>query len=73
MPKRKRVAPDVNQPLLGTDADTYDGETAYAIGLRHGLADHEYYPDNLPADQRQSYSRGYARGQQKRTQEEGRK
>ena len=67
---RKRVAPDMDQPVLSTDVDTHDGETAYDIGLRHGTTDHEYYPDTLPAKERQAYSRGYTRGQQQRVKKE---
>ena len=52
----------MHQPLLPTDVDTHDGETAYDIGYRHGNTDHDYYPDSLPATERQAYSRGYARG-----------
>lgn len=57
-------------PLLPTDVDTYDGDTAYDIGLRHGTENHEYYPDRLPKGERRAYSRGYARGQVNRNKEE---
>lgn len=67
---RRRVAPDADQPVLPTDDDTHDGETAYDIGYRHGNTNHEHYPDKLPPRERQQYSRGYARGQQRRTQTE---
>lgn len=66
---KKRVAPDMGQPVLSTDVDTHEGETAYDIGLRHGTENHAYFPDNLPAKERQAYSRGYARGQVNRNKE----
>ena len=66
---RKRVAPDMGQPVLPTDVHTHDGETAYDIGLRHGTENHAYYPDALPKTERQAYSRGYTRGQVNRNKE----
>lgn len=66
MPRARKHA-DPDQPMLSTDDDTFEGDTAWDIGHRHGLEGHEYFHDRLPAENRQDYARGYTRGAAERS------
>lgn len=50
------------QPLLPTEQDAHDGETAWDVGHRHGLTGSGFFDDPIPKKQRRDYARGYTRG-----------
>lgn len=58
------------QPLLATDVDTFEGETSYDIGYRHGIEGHEVYNQRIPKKERRDYARGYSRGATQRSRDQ---
>ena len=55
-------APTDVQPLLPTEQDSQEGESAYDVGHRHGITAAGFYDDRIPKKQRRDYARGYTRG-----------
>ena len=50
------------QPLLPTEQDSQEDESAYDVGHRHGITGNGFYNDAIPKKLRRDYARGYTRG-----------